>query len=251
MHGLLPLITTAQTSGHGIIALVQDAGLMVKCVLLVLIVFSVISWAIIFVKALQIMKARRESDLFLKLFWDSKTLDDVERGLDGFPSSPIAKIFAAGYGELKKVLAATGQAGDQSAGSSRTRLATDNVPRAMHRAKTVEITRLEKAVPFLATTGNTSPFIGLFGTVWGIMSSFQSIGVQGSASLAVVAPGISEALIATATGLFAAIPAVMAYNSFANRIRILEADMDSFSSEFQNMLERRLTTSASRETGRG
>jgi biopolymer transport protein TolQ len=116
--------------------------------------------------------------------------------------------------------------------------ATDNVKRALRRAINTEMTRMTQMVPFLATTGNTTPFIGLFGTVWGIMSSFQGIGQKGAASLAVVAPGISEALVATAAGLAAAIPAVIAFNYFMSKIRIVETEFQSFSADFLNIIER-------------
>jgi biopolymer transport protein TolQ len=114
----------------------------------------------------------------------------------------------------------------------------ENIPRALRAAMNSQVTRLGYALTFLATTGNTAPFIGLFGTVWGIMNSFQSIGLRGGASLAVVAPGISEALIATAAGLAAAIPSVIGYNYFSNQVRLLETEMNNFSSDFLNMLER-------------
>jgi biopolymer transport protein TolQ len=159
--------------------------------------------------------------------------------------SPLARIFRIGYVELKK----TSQTGSPSNGSSsqaaveslpfNTRfVGIDNVKRALRRATNTEMTRMTQMVPFLATTGNTAPFIGLFGTVWGIMNSFAGIGQSGSASLAVVAPGISEALVATAAGLAAAIPAVMAFNYFMNRIRIVETELQSFSADFLNIIER-------------
>ncbi len=119
-------------------------------------------------------------------------------------------------------------------------VAVDNIKRALRRAVNMELTVLGRAIPFLATTGNTTPFIGLFGTVWGIMNSFRGIGLKGSASLAVVAPGISEALIATAAGLAAAIPAVVAYNYFTNKVRVLESEMHNFSADFLNLIERDL-----------
>ncbi len=221
------------------VALLTGTGLIVKIVLLVLIGFSVISWAIIMFKLFQVHRANSESVRFMDFFWKSKRFDAIASQVDRFANSPLTVLFNEGYGELKKVVEGAGA----SEGSA---LSTDlggveNVSRALRRATNSEITRLEKYLTFLATTGSTSPFIGLFGTVWGIMTAFESIGQTGSASLAVVAPGIAEALIATAIGLVAAIPAVMAYNHFQHKIRVLINEMDSFSTEFLNIVQRNIT----------
>jgi biopolymer transport protein TolQ len=215
------------------------AGLVVKLVLIMLLFFSVVSWAIILFKLFQIHRANSESGRFMDFFWKSKRFDTIASQVDRFANSPLTVLFNEGYGELKKVVEGAGA----SEGSA---LSTDlggieNVSRALRRATNSEITRLEKYLTFLATTGSTSPFIGLFGTVWGIMTAFEGIGKTGSASLAVVAPGIAEALIATAIGLVAAIPAVMAYNHFQNKIRVLIKEMDSFSTEFLNIVQRNIT----------
>jgi biopolymer transport protein TolQ len=215
------------------------AGLVVKLVLIMLLFFSVVSWAIILFKLFQIHRANSESERFMDFFWKSKRFDTIASQVDRFANSPLTVLFNEGYGELKKVVEGAGA----SEGSA---LSTDlggieNVSRALRRATNSEITRLEKYLTFLATTGSTSPFIGLFGTVWGIMTAFEGIGKTGSASLAVVAPGIAEALIATAIGLVAAIPAVMAYNHFQNKIRVLIKEMDSFSTEFLNIVQRNIT----------
>lgn len=220
-------------------ALLTGTGLIVKIVLLILIGFSVISWAIIMFKLFQVHRANSESVRFMDFFWKSKRFDAIASQVDRFASSPLTVLFNEGYGELKKVVEGDGS----SEGSA---LSTDlggveNVSRALRRATNSEITRLEKYLTFLATTGSTSPFIGLFGTVWGIMTAFESIGKTGSASLAVVAPGIAEALIATAIGLVAAIPAVMAYNHFQHKIRVLINEMDSFSTEFLNIVQRNIS----------
>jgi biopolymer transport protein TolQ len=204
-----------------------------------LLFFSVVSWAIILFKLVQVHRANSESDRFMDFFWKSKRFDTIASQVDRFANSPLTVLFNEGYGELKKVVEGNGA----SEGSA---LSTDlggveNVSRALRRATNSEITRLEKYLTFLATTGSTSPFIGLFGTVWGIMTAFESIGKTGSASLAVVAPGIAEALIATAIGLVAAIPAVMAYNHFQNKIRVLIKEMDNFSTEFLNIVQRNIT----------
>jgi biopolymer transport protein TolQ len=221
------------------VALLLGAGLVVKLVLILLLFFSVVSWAIILFKLFQVHRANRESVRFMDFFWKSKRFDTIASQVDRFANSPLTVLFNEGYGELKKVVEVDGT----SEGSA---LSTDlggieNVSRALRRATNSEITRLEKYLTFLATTGSTSPFIGLFGTVWGIMTAFEGIGKTGSASLAVVAPGIAEALIATAIGLVAAIPAVMAYNHFQNKIRVLIKEMDSFSTEFLNIVQRNIT----------
>lgn len=219
-------------------AIILGAGLIVKLVILLLISFSVVSWAIILFKFFQVQRANNESDRFMDFFWKSKRFDAIASQVDRFAHSPLTVLFNEAYGELKKVV----ESDNKSDGSA---LSTDlggveNVSRALRRATNSEITRLEKYLTFLATTGSTSPFIGLFGTVWGIMTAFEGIGKTGSASLAVVAPGIAEALIATAIGLVAAIPAVMAYNHFQHKIRVLINEMDSFSTEFLNIVQRNI-----------
>lgn len=221
-------------------ALFLGAGIVVKAVLIILILFSIVSWTIIFFKFLQIGRANSESTRFMEFFWQSKRFDAVASQVDRFANSPLTALFNEGYAELQKVVSEPESSVDRSL------LSTDlggieNVSRALRRATNLEITRLEKYTTFLATTGSTSPFIGLFGTVWGIMTAFEGIGRTGSASLAVVAPGIAEALIATAIGLVAAIPAVMAYNHFQHKIRVLVKEMDSFSTEFLNIVQRTIS----------
>lgn len=217
--------------------LVFSAGPVVKLVLLVLVYFSLVSWAIIFYKVSVIQRAIKESDRFLDFFWKKKRFDLVGQGIKEFSHSPLATLFREGYHEmlqLKKKSADPDEPGDFSLKMD----TTEMVGRALRRATTQETQRLEKYLTFLATTGSTAPFIGLFGTVWGIMDAFHGIGTTGSASLAVVAPGISEALIATAIGLAAAIPAVMGYNHFLNKVNILIGEMDNFSQELLNIVER-------------
>jgi biopolymer transport protein TolQ len=197
----------------------------------------VVSWTIIFFKLLQVYRANSESERFLEFFWKTKRFDLINAQLDRFANSPLSVMFNEGYGELKKLM----EKGDQQEEPNviSTDLGgIDNIARALRRATTSEITRLEKYLTFLATTGATAPFIGLFGTVWGIMTAFKGIGETGSASLAVVAPGIAEALIATAIGLVAAIPAVMGYNHFQHKIKVVISEMDSFSTEFLNIVQR-------------
>lgn len=217
--------------------LVLQAGPVVKLVLLILVYFSLVSWAIIFYKFAVVQKAIKDSARFLDFFWSKKRFDVVGQGIKEFDNSPLATLFREGYHEmlqLQKRTAEPGETGDFSLKMD----TTESVGRALRRATTQETLRLEKYLTFLATTGSTAPFIGLFGTVWGIMGAFHGIGQTGSASLAVVAPGISEALIATAIGLAAAIPAVMGYNHFLNKVNVLIGEMDNFSQEFLNIVER-------------
>ena len=219
-------------------AIILGAGIVVKLVLLLLLSFSVVSWAIILFKFFQVQRAKSESERFMDFFWKSKRFDSITSQVDRFANSPLTVLFNEGYSELKKVVETDGKS--EGNGLSTDLGGVENVSRALRRATNSEITRLEKYLTFLATTGSTSPFIGLFGTVWGIMTAFEGIGKTGSASLAVVAPGIAEALIATAIGLVAAIPAVMAYNHFQHKIRVLINEMDSFSTEFLNIVQRNI-----------
>jgi biopolymer transport protein TolQ len=231
----------AKAAETSVFSLVLEAGPVVKFVMFVLLVFSVVSWAIIFLKAILIRKAQRESEVFLKLFWESRQLEEIYRNSKDLVNSPLVEVFAAGYVELQRFKKqGTGfSETDEDRPMPSAATARENIGRALKRAQETEVTKLEKAVPFLATCGNTSPFIGLFGTVWGIMNSFQGIRHGGGGTgLEYVAGGISEALVATAMGLFAAIPAVIAYNYFVNRIRVLENDINGFASEFMNILER-------------
>ena len=219
-------------------AIIAGAGIVVKLVLLLLLTFSIISWSIILFKFFQVHRAKSESERFMDFFWKSKRFDAIAAQVDRFANSPLTVLFNEGYGELKKVVDTENPS--EGSGFSTDLGGVENVSRALRRATNSEITRLEKYLTFLATTGSTSPFIGLFGTVWGIMTAFEGIGKTGSASLAVVAPGIAEALIATAIGLVAAIPAVMAYNHFQHKIRVLINEMDSFSTEFLNIVQRNI-----------
>jgi len=226
-----------------LINMISNAGLMVQFVLLLLLFFSITSWAIILIKFRYIKRAYQESAAFTELFWKSKDLSNAYRQAKELEGSPIARIFRIGYVELKKISqSGISEVGDdlpeRSSGLGTRFAGMDNIKRSLRRAINTEMTRMTQMVPFLATTGNTTPFIGLFGTVWGIMNSFHGIGLRGSASLAVVAPGISEALVATAAGLGVAIPAVIAFNYFMQKIKILESELNSFSADFLNIIER-------------
>ena len=229
-----------------IINMIVNAGLMVQFVLLLLLFFSITSWAIMIMKYRYLRRAYKESILFTDFFWKSRDLSDAFAKAKHLHGSPIAKVFRVGYLELKKlsrsgvsVSSQSSQAHESETYSLGANFAVvDNVKRALRRAINTETTRMTQMVPFLATTGNTTPFIGLFGTVWGIMNSFHGIGLTGSASLAVVAPGISEALIATAAGLAVAIPAVIAFNYFMQKIRIIETELQGFAADLLNIIER-------------
>ena len=229
-----------------IIHMIRNASLMVQFVLFLLFSFSVTSWAIILIKFRYIRRAFKESAFFTDFFWRTRDLSAAFAKAKQLNGSPVARIFRIGYVELKKLSQSSHPAVSQSAShgtgeieyTNSHYIGTDNVKPALRRAINTETTRMTQMVPFLATTGNTTPFIGLFGTVWGIMNSFHGIGLRGSANLAVVAPGISEALIATAAGLAVAIPAVIAFNYFMQKIRTIESELQSFSADFLNIIER-------------
>ncbi|RME22780.1 MAG: flagellar motor protein MotA [Deltaproteobacteria bacterium] len=204
-------------------------------VLLLLLAMSAACWGIIYFKWRTIQQAQRQSTEFLETFWSSRRLDTIYQASEKLGKSPIAKVFRAGYLELSK-LKKTQTEGESDAMSS-IMGGIENVQRALRRASVSELTQLESLVPFLATTGSAAPFIGLFGTVVGIMKAFVEIR-PGAATLDAVGPGISHALIATAVGLFAAIPAVMAYNYFVRRIKVLNNEMEAFSSDFLNIVKR-------------
>ncbi len=227
-----------ESNFHGsLLGMILDAGLMVKFVLLILLVFSIISWTIIFIKFRTYRRIRLENEAFDSDYQKSTKLSDLLPAAKKYSSSTTAEVFRAGYMEMTKV----NRMSREAARPEEISLSSlDNVERALNRAASTEMTKLESALGFLATTGSASPFIGLFGTVWGIMETFKSIGARGSATLAVVAPGISEALIATAAGLAAAIPAVIFYNYFLNKSRTMVQEMDNFTDEFLNIVERYL-----------
>ncbi|MBM3421950.1 protein TolQ [Chlorobium limicola] len=208
-------------SSSGLFSLISDSGPLVLFVLFLLLSFSVISWAIIAYKFNTVRKSKQESDEFLECFFEVSSIERVFAESEKYRNGSLARVFRSGYLEYR----AAGKSGETS-------VSADRIRRAIKREANAESKRLSRLVPFLATVGNTAPFIGLFGTVWGIMNSFHTIGLTQSASLASVAPGISEALIATAAGLAAAIPAVMGYNYFIQQIGTIERDLDDFSGEF-------------------
>ncbi|HEY3449923.1 MAG TPA: protein TolQ [Myxococcales bacterium] len=224
-------------AGLNYLEIVTHSGPIGIFVLALLLVASIASWAIILIKYLHLRQAQQQSAQFLDAFWQSKRLDAIYQAAEKLSMSPVSQVFRAGYIELSKV---TSQPTSDAPSEVRNELAggIENVERALRRAMIAEGTYLESKVAFLATTGSAAPFVGLFGTVWGIMGAFQDIYVQGNANLATVAKPISEALIATAVGLFAAIPAVIAYNFFLSKINVLRSEMESFSSDFLNIVKR-------------
>jgi len=245
--------------GQDIVQMIIHAGLMAKFVLWVLLIFSIISWAIVFVKLRLFRKAKQDTADFLELFWENRDLKKLYSVCGDFELSPVARLFKAGYSELSRIRkiqasqnlgedskrpALPGSHGDQVAYADGDRSVQsrqsimDNIERSLKRASVDQVNKLERTLSFLATTGNTAPFIGLFGTVWGLMGAFRAIGIKGSANLAVVAPGISEALITTAAGLVVAIPAVVAFNYFVHRVVLVRAEMNIFTSDFLSMVER-------------
>ncbi len=222
--------------------MILHAGPVGQLVMLTLLFFSIISWSIVFMKARLFRKIKLDSEDFLETFWSSTNLSAAHRSAQDYEYSPEAAVFYAGYSELQKINKMRNRKeGQENTDSLEMQLATmDNLKRSMRKAQFQHINQIGSSLPFLATTGSSAPFIGLFGTVWGIMASFHDIGQRGSASLAVVAPGISEALVATAAGLAVAIPAVIAYNHFSNKLDWVDSEVENFSTDFLNLVERDL-----------
>lgn len=222
---------------HGILDLVRGSGPVVQGILYLLILFSVVSWGIIAQKYRQIRRAKRESARFIEIFWERRNLSSIHDASRELTASPVGQVFRSGYEELIRVSRSKKEASATDVFTTELG-GVENVTRAMKRASSVETTKLEKNCSFLATTASSAPFVGLFGTVWGIMNAFRGLSVTHSSSIQAVAPGIAEALIATAVGLAAAIPALMAYNYFVQQIKVLAVEMDNFSQEFLNIAER-------------
>lgn len=229
--------------GGGVVDLVLRSGPVAKLILLILLAFSVVSWGVILHKLWYLRRASRQTASFRDVFRRSTKFSEVQAVCKTFSQSPVVGVFQAGYAELNTQLKQAAQEmGNPGSGPGRPTLKSlSAVDRALLRAAAVEVSKLERRLPLLATTASITPFIGLFGTVWGIMTSFQGIATVGSTSLGVVAPGIAEALIATAAGLFAAIPAVYFYNHFVAAVKELTAAMDDFALEFMNIAERNFT----------
>jgi biopolymer transport protein TolQ len=247
---LLALLLQAQGGAvpEGYIGLVYRANTIQKLVLLFLALFSICSWAIILYKLVVFRKTERQTAQFLDVFRRSNKFSEVQAVCRSLGESPLVGLFQSGYAELTAQLRQT--APDGAPGASHppspavrpTLKSLTAVDRSLMRASGVEVNKLERHIPFLATTASITPFIGLLGTVLGIMSAFQNIGQNaGSTNLGVVAPGIAEALVATAAGLFAAIPAVYFYNHLSQRVKIFASEMDDFAMEFLNIAERNFT----------
>ena len=228
----------AQPEGvdRGVVDILLEASGVVLGVLVLLALLSLVAWYIIGYKWWYLRRAKIESAKFLEIFWQSKRLDAIYGSAQELGRSPVSQVFKAGYIELSKLKSTEkGEAG----GSMSAQLSgIENVERALRRARTAELTALEGRLPFLATVGSNAPFIGLFGTVWGIMIAFMEIASQGAAGIDVVSGPIAEALIVTAVGLLTAIPAGAAYNYFLSQINVLGAEMDNFSDDFLNIIKR-------------
>lgn len=220
---------------HSFWDMITGSGPVVQGVLYLLILTSVASWAVVVYKARQIHAARKGSEDFIGKFWETRNLTEMAKACDTMPENPVAAVFKSGYRELVRLRTSKKAQGDT--------LSTElggvaNVERAMRREATRQRTELERLNTFLATVASATPFVGLFGTVWGIMNSFMGLSQTGASTLQAVAPGISEALVATAMGLAAAIPALIAYNHFSRQTRVMVVEMENFSSEFLNIAER-------------
>jgi biopolymer transport protein TolQ len=214
---------------------IRQGSALELAVLALLVVVSAVSWALIAMKSAQLSKAQKQSVSFLDTFWKGSRLEAIYQTARGLEASPLSRVFQAGYEELSRIA----QTKDKQEGAMAERLGgIENVERALNRASLSQITELERRVAFLGTVGSTAPFVGLFGTVMGILSAFDEIADKGNATLATVAAPVGNALFATAAGLFAAIPAVVAYNSFVTRIRVFDTEMSNFTSDFLNIVKR-------------
>ncbi len=227
----------------GYVDMVLNAGLVAKMVLGLLLFFSLACWAIIFFKLVEFASVRRDTEKFMAIFQKKGNLSNIFASGKVLKASPSAMVFIAAYKDLVEIVKNRSKPGKGGAADGAeepfSKQELSEIQRVVNSAASREITKLERKISFLATTGSTAPFIGLFGTVWGVMDAFRAIGIKGSASIAGVAPGISEALIATAAGLLAAVPAVIAFNYFNSRIRRFAGGIEEFTLEFMNLLERK------------
>ena len=263
MHTLGTLILALQVqegvaglADVNVVDMLRETGRVNQAVLAILVVLSIVSWAIILQKALAYRSIERQSATFLDVFRRSSKFSEVQSVCPSLPASPLVGVFQAGYAELNAQFRSSGASASAAPSNLANPAPGSNpghaaprpilkslaaVDRALLRASAVEVGKLEKRVPFLATVASVAPFIGLFGTVWGILITFQRIGLTGATNLATVGPGIADALIATAAGLAAAIPAVMAYNHFTTKVKGIASELDDFSLEFLNIAERNFT----------
>ena len=233
---------SARGNAGDVVGLILNASAIVQVVLGILLIFSIVSWGIILYKTWNYRGVAKQSATFLEVFRKSSKFSEVQAVCPSLDGSPLVGMFQAGYAELTSQLRqSTPQASPGAPAPRPTLRSITAVDRALLRASSIEVARLERRVTFLATTASITPFIGLFGTVWGIMSAFMNIGAQGSTDLAVVSGPIAEALIATALGLFAAIPALYFYNHFTAKVKSHASEMDDFALEFLNISERNFT----------
>ena len=225
----------------GILSLFLGSGAMGKAVFALLVLFSLASWTIMIGKFFQLARSARHTRQFLDTFRRSRKFSEVNAATSRHVASPLVGLFQAGYVEIDAQVKTRREEEPAAAGGKYRIKSLAGVERSLRRAMAVELQLLAKGTPFLATTAAASPFIGLFGTVWGIMVAFNDIGATGSTSIVAVAPGIAEALVNTAAGLAAAIPALVGYNYFGTRLRALRSEMDDFILEFMNLTERNFT----------
>lgn len=236
MNSFLPLLLVQNAGSANLNPwdLVLQAGLIVQGVMILLLLASILSWTIIFWKWYLLRNAAVENQAFAESFWASGSLEGAMRASKAHPSASLTRVFETGMNEFNQVI-------ELDLGrDEKVELLETNVARSLEKASKAEADKFKLYLPFLANCSSAAPFIGLFGTVWGIMNSFIGIGATGASNLAVVAPGIAEALIATAMGLFAAIPAVLFYNFFTSKVRSLSAQMSHFSTDFLNTAKRNL-----------
>ncbi len=231
---LVHLITLAENSELSIAHLLLQASFVVKLVLILLGAASVMCWWVIFTKWRELSKAEQDTRGFLELFWGNPHIKVAYEESPQYQQSPVVSCFQKAYDELDKVKETRARRGEKDSSD------IDNIHRALKREQGVQMARLSERTAMLATIASAGPFIGLFGTVWGIMDAFLNIAQEGNATLTTVAPPIAEALIATAIGLVAAIPAVIAYNVFYNKLRSLDTEIDTFSNDFLNIIKRHL-----------
>lgn len=221
---------------QGIFAMFMNAGFVIKIVLIVLIVMSIWSWAITIAKIMQFRRARKDSDEFREIFWEARNFSRIDDATERLAASPLAYLFKSGYKELTHLLHRADESGTSLASLGESSL--EGIGQALHRAQFEQTVELEKGITFLATVASSAPFMGLFGTVWGIMNAFHGLSTATSTTIQAVAPGVSEALVTTAIGIAAAIPAAMAYNYFVVAVKHFRQSMAEFETEFLNIAKK-------------
>jgi biopolymer transport protein TolQ len=226
-----------------VFGIILSSSLVIKSVLVILLFFSLLSWTIIFMKLSSFGKVQRENKVFLRMYWEVENLMQLRKASSRLKQSPLVKIFLAGLERLDGGVLFEADGNFRSLPDAAQRVNVKILDRTLKRTGEEQLGGLEQYLSFLATTGNVTPFIGLFGTVLGIIEAFHQIGRQGTANIAAVAPGVSEALVATAGGLLVAIPAVVAFNYFMSRLRSISSEVDSFSTDFLSLVEERLSRS--------